>query len=189
MGSFLTNNQLKLSLSILLFSLALSSPLLEQHTILMSESLSVSLLVFIATALANYLRKRTQISAAILYCFLILFAGVKISNSDLVFIIIILFIFFNILIENKSRWLSIILGALVPLVFTTFFIYLGSQAKITLNLVSTTNIIERSYDDLNLRDWYLQNDFPGISYTQYVLPQDEPPIKKIRQNFICLNTK
>ena len=179
MGSFLTSNKLKLSLSLLLFSLALSSPILEQHTILMSESISVSLLVFIATSLANYLKNRNQINLAILYFFLILFAGVKISNSDLVFIIIILFIFLNILIENKSRWLTIILGSIVPLIFTAFFIYLGSQAKITLNLVSTTNIIERSYNDLDLKDWYLQNDFPGISYTQYVLPQDEPPIKKV----------
>ncbi len=179
MRSFFTNNKLKLSLSILLFSLALSSPVLEQHTILMSESLSVSLLVLVVASLANYLRNKNQISAAIFYLFLICFAGVKISNSYLVFIVIILFIFFNILIENNSKWSSMILGSLVPLIFTTFFIYLGSQANITLKLVNTTNIIERSYDDLELRQWYLQNDFPGISYTQYVLPQDEPPIAKV----------
>ena len=177
--SFLTNNKLKLSLSILLFSLALSSPILEQHTILMSESLSVSLLVLIVASLANYLRNRKQMNVAFLYLFLILFAGVKISNSYLVFITIILFIFINILIENKTKWFSIMLGSLVPLIFTTFFIDLGSQANITLKLVNTTNIIERSYDDLDLRRWYLQNDFPGISYTQYVLPQDEPPIEKV----------
>jgi hypothetical protein len=179
MESFLTNNKLKLSLSILLFSLALSSPILEQHTILMSESLSVSFLVLIVASLANFLRNRKLINVAILYLFLILFAGVKISNSYLVFITIILFIFFNFLVENKTKWLSIALGSLVPLIFTTFFIYLGSQANITLKLVNTTNIIERSYDDLDLRRWYLQNDFPGISYTQYVLPQDEPPIEKV----------
>ena len=179
MESFLTNNKLKLSLSILLFSLALSSPILEQHTILMSESLSVSFLVLIVASLANFLRNRKLINVAILYLFLILFAGVKISNSYLVFITIILFIFFNFLVENKTKWLSIALGSLVPLFFTTLFIYLGSQANITLKLVNTTNIIERSYDDLDLRRWYLQNDFPGISYTQYVLPQDEPPIEKV----------
>ena len=177
--SFLTNNKLKLSLSILLFSLALSSPILEQHTILMSESLSVSLLVLIVASLANYLRNRKQMNVAFLYLFLILFAGVKISNSYLVFITIILFIFFSILMENKTKWLSIILGSFIPLIFTTLFIYLGSQANITLKLVNTTNIIERSYDDLDLKSWYLQNDFPGISYTQYVLPQDEPPIEKV----------
>ena len=179
MGSFFTNCKLQLSLSILLFSLALSSPILEQHTILMSESLSVSLLVLFVASLANYLRNRKQINVVPLYLFLILYAGVKISNSYLVFVTIILFTFFNILIENKTKWLSIILGSLTPLIFTSFFIYLGSQANITLKLVNTTNIIERSYDDLDLRRWYLQNDFPGISYTQYVLPQDEPPIQKV----------
>jgi hypothetical protein len=177
--SFFNDDKLKLSLSILLFSLALSSPILEQQTILMSESLSVSLIILFVAALANYLKNKKYINVAILYLFLILFAGIKISNSYLAFIITILFLLFSIIIDSKANWLSSALCSLVPLIFISFFIYIGSQANVTLKLVNTTNIIERSYDDLDLKRWYLWNDFPAISYTQYVLPQDEPPIEKV----------
>jgi hypothetical protein len=146
---------------------------------LLSESLSISFLILSLGAYAKYLTDSSDKNLAILLIFLILFAGIKISNSYIVFIIILIVLSFKLfsrkLVSNILQFIYLTMTLMAIL----FLIFLGEQARVTQNLVNITNIIERSFDDTDVKKWYIDKEFPSIAYTQYILPQDEPPIGKV----------
>jgi len=169
----------KICLALTLYSLALTSPLLEQHTILMSESLSISFLILSLGAYAKYLTNSSDKNLLILLIFLILFAGIKISNSYIVFLIVVIVFVVNLIRRQLASNILQFIYLTITLLAILFLIFIGGQARTTLNLVNITNIIERSFDDTDVKKWYIDKGFPSIAYTQYVLPQDQPPIEMV----------
>jgi hypothetical protein len=176
-----SSTNIKTISSLLVYSLALSSPIVAFDSIILSESLTISFYnIIIAFLILYFLNMRTIYLFGIVIV-IIIYAGLKQSNAHFSLIILI-FLFIYLILNYKLNDFKIIksLAVSIAVIVNIFFIVIARQNDEINSMVEVTNIIERSFDTYALQNYWLEIGFPGIAYQAYSSFPLEPPIGKTR---------
>lgn len=171
----------KVFATLIVFSLGISSPIAAFDSMILSESLTISLFNFIMAFMLLFFQNSKISSIIGISISLILYSGLKQSNAhfSLVFIICLLF-FLLIFLRQDSRFNSFCLVLSTALLVNIFFVWTARQNDEINSNVEVTNIIERSFDTYQSQSWWLDRGFPGIAYQAYSSPPTQPPIDTTR---------
>jgi hypothetical protein len=167
--------------SLLVYSLALSSPIVAFDSIILSESLTISFYNYIIAFLILFFHNLRTISLFGIVLATIIYAGLKQSNAHfslviLTFLFIYLILNYKLINYKSIKFLTISTAVIINI----FFIIIARQNDEINSNVEVTNIIERSFDTYALQNYWIELGFPGIAYQAYSSPPLQPPIGKTR---------
>lgn len=165
----------------LILSLGVTTPIVELDTLLLSESFTISSLVLLIGSLLYYLKSKSIFSLLTHLFTIVLFAQFKQSSLYLALLWLGIFsiLFF---LEKKTARDKII----YVLVFSLSVIFLLNLLKITgENLLhnrqlSSTVIIEKSFFDKDLRNYWFSQGYPPDAFLVYAGPPFDIPIQMVR---------
>ena len=167
----------------LIFSLSISRPVVEHDTLVLSESLTISLLVGIVASLIIFLNN-PNLFTSFMHCFFIfLFSGTKQSSAHLsallsfVFLILVL----KFVKIPKSHTIIIILASF-NLVICLLSLSIARQNEEHDKNLAISNIVEKTYDDFKSQSWWLERGFPSIAYQLYSSPPFQTPVNMVRSS-------
>ena len=167
LNDFFHNYYLKILNLLLVYSLAISSPIMKFDLIILSESLAISLGVLLTAAFIYFVKKRTNLSYLYLSIAIVLFGFPKQSNAFIALLLSTVFFGFTILKFRKSQRINLVLLSTVSLIITLFFYDVSKSNNFIEQQVSMVNIIERTYDDYDKQKYWLDQGFPAIAYQVY----------------------
>ena len=167
LNDFFHNYYLKILNLLLVYSLAISSPIMKFDLIILSESLAISLGVLLTAAFIYFVKKRTNLSYLYLSIAIVLFGFPKQSNAFIALLLSTVFFGFTILKFRKSQRINLVLLSTVSLIITLFFYDVSKSNNFIEQQVSMVNIIERTYDDYDKQKYWLEQGFPAIAYQVY----------------------
>jgi hypothetical protein len=167
--------------SLLVYSLALSSPIVAFDSIILSESLTISFYNLTLAFLILFFNNFRTISLFGIIVATIIYAGLKQSNAHFS-IIILMFLFIYLILNHKSINYKFVKVPAVSIAITVniFFIVIARENDEINSNVEVTNIIERSFDTYALQNYWLELGFPGIAYQTYSSFPLQPPIDETR---------
>ena len=167
LNGFFDNYYVKILNLLFVSSLAISSPIMKFDLIILSESLSISLGVLLTAAFIYCVKKRTDLSFFYLSIAIILFGFPKQSNAFIALLLSTLFLGFTMLKLRKSKRINLVLFSTVSFVITLFFYDVSKSNNFIEQQVSMVNVIERTYDDFDKQQYWLEKGFPAIAYQVY----------------------
>ena len=167
LNSFFNNYYVKILNLLLVFSLAISSPIMKFDLIILSESLAISFGVLLMATFIYCVKKRNSLSYFYLAIAIILFGFPKQSNAFISLLLAIIFFGFTISKFKKSRKVYPILFSAISFVATLFFYEISKANNFIEQQVAMVNIIERTYDDFDKQQYWLNQGFPAIAYQVY----------------------
>ena len=175
------NFGLKIFASIITFSLGVSSPIVAFDSIILSESLTISIFNLVVGFILLFFHNSTILRILGISISLIIYSGLKQTNAHLSLIVVIFILFFVIIEYHKdTRFKSFLFVISSALILNIFFIWIARQNDEINSNVEVTNIIERSFDTYESQNWWLDRGFPGIAYQAYSSPPYQPPIDTTR---------
>ena len=158
--------------------------------IILSESLAISFGVLLMATFIYSVKKRNDLSYFYLAIAIILFGFPKQSNAVISFLLATIFFGFTISKFRKSRKINPILFSTLSLVTTLFFYDVSKSNNFIEQQVAMVNIIERTYDDFDKQQYWLNLGFPAIAYQVYgsapfrtpvEMTNDTPQVKAWKQ--------
>jgi hypothetical protein len=167
LNGFFNNYYVKILNLLLVFTLAMSSPIMKFDLIILSESLAISFGVLLMAAFIYSVKKRNDLSYFYLAIAIILFGFPKQSNAFISFLLATIFFGFTISKFKKSRKIYPVLFSTLSFVITLFFYDVSKSNNFIEQQVSMVNIIERTYDDFDKQQYWLNQGFPAIAYQVY----------------------
>ena len=167
LNDFFHNYYVKILNLLLVYSLAISSPIMKFDLIILSESLAISLGVLLTAAFIYFVKKRTNLSYLYLSIAIVLFGFPKQSNAFIALLLSTVFFGFTISKFRKSQRINLVLLSTVSLIITLFFYDVSKSNNFIEQQVSMVNIIERTYDDYDKQKYWLDQGFPAIAYQVY----------------------
>jgi hypothetical protein len=167
LNSFFNNYYVKILNLLLVFSLATSSPIMKFDLIILSESLAISFGVLLMATFIYYVKERNSLSYFYLAIAIILFGFPKQSNAFISLLLAIIFFGFTISKFKKSKNVYPILFSAISFVATLFFYEVSKSNNFIEQQVALVNIIERTYDDFDKQQYWLNQGFPAIAYQVY----------------------
>jgi len=175
------NSKIKKISVILILSLGITAPVVGFDSIILSESLTISLFNYIMALTIIYFKRRKNYQLLLLLFFIIFYAGIKQSSAHISMILILLILIFEMSNFKSNIFRRFQITALVMSIFVcSFFIWLSRQNSEISGNVEITNIIERTFDDYESQKLYLDKGFPGIAYQQYSSKPFESPVDSTR---------
>ena len=175
------NVRLKFFATIITFSLGVSSPIVAFDSIILSESLTISIFNLVVGFILLFFHNSTVLRILGISISLIIYSGLKQSNAHLSLILVIPILFFILKEHRKdTRFKSFIFIIASTLILNIFFVWIARQNDEINSNVEVTNIIERSFDTFESQNWWLDKGFPGIAYQAYSSPPYQPPIDTTR---------
>jgi hypothetical protein len=135
--------------------------------IILSESLAISFGVLLMATFIYYVKERNSLSYFYLAIAIILFGFPKQSNAFISLLLAIIFFGFTISKFKKSKNVYPILFSAISFVATLFFYEVSKTNNFIEQQVALVNIIERTYDDFDKQQYWLNQGFPAIAYQVY----------------------
>jgi hypothetical protein len=167
LNDFFHNYYVKILNLLLVYSLAISSPIMKFDLIILSESLAISLGVLLTAAFIYFVKKRTDLSYLYLSIAIVLFGFPKQSNAFIALLLSTVFFGFTISKFRKSQRINLVLLSTISFIITLFFYDVSKSNNFIEQQVSMVNIIERTYDDYGKQKYWLDQGFPAIAYQVY----------------------
>jgi hypothetical protein len=190
LNGFFNNYYVKILNLLLVFTLAMSSPIMKFDLIILSESLAISFGVLLMAAFIYSVKKRNDLSYFYLAIAILLFGFPKQSNAFISFLLATIFFGFTIAKFSKFRRIYPVIFSTFSFVITLYFYDVSKSNNFIEQQVSMVNIIERTYDDFDKQQYWLNQGFPAIAYQVYgsapfrtpvEMTNDTPQVKAWKQ--------
>lgn len=163
----------------LILVLGISSPVVELDSLVLSESFTLSALIFALATFFLYLNNPNTKFALTHIFFIFLFSQLKQSTLVLGSIWILVFLLIFYLTINVSKYLVYVISLLL-LMINILIWNLVSENVIHDRQLSSTLIIEKSFFSSELREYWLNQGFPPDAYLIYGGPPFDIPIQAVR---------
>ena len=167
LNGFFINYYVKILNLLLVFTLAMSSPIMKFDLIILSESLAISFGVLLMAAFIFNIKKRNDLSYFYLAIAIVLFGFPKQSNAFISFLLATILFGFTISKFRKSKKIYPVLFSALSFVISLFFYDVSKSNNFIEQQVAMVNIIERTYDDFDKQQYWLNQGFPAIAYQVY----------------------
>ncbi len=166
---------------LLVLSLGLTTPVVELDTLLLSESLTISFLIFALSFMFLYLKFKKFYLAIIHLIFIVLYSQIKQSTLYLGLIWVLIFAILISIYELNKKEKFILLFFLTPLLSLFFLTHnLMGENSVHNRQLSTTLIIEKSFYSEKLRNYWFSQGFPPEAFLVYASPPFDIPIQMVR---------
>lgn len=182
------NPNIKILSILLILTLGITAQVQEHNFVILSESFTITGLIFIFSFLLLYFfHNQSNLTLFLLCLSTIFFAGVKQSNNY--FSITIIFMIFIYLLQNKTIKLISFMFLVTTLSILVIFVKIGNQNLDIKSNLTITTIIERTYDDYSARKYWENLDFPPIAYEVYSSQPTKNPIDMLNETPHIINWK
>lgn len=160
--------------------LAISFPILKFDSIILSESFSINAGILLISSFILIFYKFNYLNFTLFCISLFVFGFPKQSSIffALVISILVLIITFQ-RVQKRILKISYIVPITITLVLNSFFFHVSTKNKFIEQQVTLVNIIERSYDNYQLRKYWLNEGFPAITYQVYSSPPFKTPVQMV----------